>query len=829
MSIKQPRNGDAEIAIEGDALRSLLLKVVAIAIVPTALVLVWFIAVREPSLAADNLDRAGSQAAAQKAAQIRQFIDRSTLLADRIAATIDPTTAAGPQPRWAPAVSGQGSVVFVPLGDLGTVNLKPGEQGIESHVAIDLARRAHAGELPQPEAVQGQPGWTVLLARPAGPGGDLGVLLLRYPASNLVELLQSSDSGGGFALLQQHPGEPVRLIAGTAPDPAATTWEAPVVGTPWRIAFQPAPGFVDAVAPGALASVLVGTLIPLAVLAAGVALLLGLPKLLSAEVARILEAIESRAPVRVRVPALVPVARLLRRLSVRNRGKIAVAAKDDTRATAPATSSPGDPAASSLEAPEADTDTGASSDLLSALPPVMEVVDDGLPAHIFRAFDIRGSIDTEFNEAMVEKIGQALAAIASEREISTLLLAHDARPSCQKLRPVLVKALLAGGVDVVDIGLAPAPLLSFGTRETEFTSGVIMTGGHGSDAVNGLKIILNGEQLAGEGIREVLSTIRAGRRSSGKGRTVKLDLSTDYVDRTSMDVGVALPLKIVADYGFGSAARLAPEVFTALGCEVVGVNEPGSPREGGDRSLEAAAKALGARVVAERADLGVLFDADGDQLHVVTNAGQRITPDRLLMLFAEDVLERNPGADIVHDVLCTRHLGPFIARAGGRALLSRSGFVHVRQKMLDNEALLGGEFSGHIGFADRWYGFDDGIYAAARLLEILGSATDTFDQLAAALPDSAGTPEILVPADADTRRRVLRALANVAEFAGAQKNLVDGIRVDYPDGWGLARNALHDEAISFRFEANDDSSLSRVQAALKDAVAKAAPALELPF
>lgn len=825
MSIKQPRNGDAEIAIEGDALRSLLLKVLAIAIVPTALVLVWFIAVREPALAADALERAGSQAAAQKAAQIRQFVDRSTLLADRIAATIDPATAAGPQPGWAPAVSGPGSVVFVPLGDLGTVNLKPGEQGIESHVAIDLARRAHAGELPQPEAVQGQSAWTILLARPAG---ELGVLLLRFPASDLLDLLRPVDDNGGFALLQQHPGEPVTVIAGTAPDPAAAAWEAAVAGTPWRVTFQPSSGFVNAATPGALASVLVGTLIPLAVLAAGIALLMGLPKLLSTEVARILDAIESRAPVKVRVPALVPVARLLRRLSIRNRGKIAAAGRDDTQHAAPIASTSGDGAAEAHEASAA-ADSTDNADLLGGLPPVMEVVDDGLPAHIFRAFDIRGNVDNEFNESMVEKIGQALAAIASERDISTLLLAHDARPSCQKLRPVLVKALLAGGVDVVDIGLAPAPLLHFGTRETEFSSGIIMTGGHGGDAVNGLKITLDGEPLTGEGIREILSAIRAGKRSSGKGRTVKLDLSTDYVDRTCMDVGVALPLKLVMDNGYGTTARLASEVFTALGCEVVSVNEPDAQRGDGERSLEAAAASLSERVIAERADLGVLFDADGDQLHVVTNEGRRVSPDRLLMLFAGDVLERNPGADIVHDVLCTRHLGPYIARAGGRALLSRSGFVHVRQKMLDNDALLGGEFSGHVGFADRWYGFDDAIYATARLLEILGSATDTFDELAAALPDSVGTNEILVPADVDTRRRVLRALTSVAEFPGAQKNLVDGIRVDYPDGWGLARNALHEEAISFRFEANDETALSRVQAALKDAVAKAAPTLELPF
>jgi phosphomannomutase/phosphoglucomutase len=346
---------------------------------------------------------------------------------------------------------------------------------------------------------------------------------------------------------------------------------------------------------------------------------------------------------------------------------------------------------------------------------------------------------------------------------------------------------------------------------------------------NGFKIVFHRKLLSGVGIEEILATIRSRKTTQGSGRTIRSRIEADYIDRIAMDVSLALPLKVVVDNDFGTAARITTPLLESLDCDLVSLNSPEEGPRPTERTLETALESLGEQVRAESADLGVLFDSDGDRLYTVTEAGVAVGNDLLLMLFARDMLERNPGADVVYDIQCTRQFAPFVTRAGGRAQMSRSGQAFIQEKMLQAEALLAGDLAGHLFFAERWYGFDDAPYAMARLLEILATASSGFGDIVAALPQSRSTPAIHIALESKIRKKIMRALVSNADFPGARITTLDGLRVDYADGWGLVHNSTTESALSLRFEGNDDASLERVKGVLRKAIADAEPGIDLPF
>ena len=461
-----------------------------------------------------------------------------------------------------------------------------------------------------------------------------------------------------------------------------------------------------------------------------------------------------------------------------------------------------------------------------------EAVTADVPDSIFRAYDIRGVVGDSLTPEIVETIGRAIGSEARKRQQQSICVGYDGRHSSPDLAEALTRGILATGVDVVTIGRVPTPVLYFATHHLKTGSGVMITGSHNPPEYNGLKMMLGGETLAGEAIQDLLARIRNHQLEQGEGQRSEQDVRKAYLDAIAGDIAVAAPLRVVVDAGNGVAGELGPELIRELGCEVtplycdVDGNFPNHhPDPGKPENLEALIRT----VQQEGADLGIAFDGDGDRLGVVTNSGKIIWPDRLLMLFARDVVSRNPGADIIYDVKCSRRLASVVNEYGGRPVMWKTGHSWIKAKMKEVGALLAGEMSGHIFFKERWYGFDDGIYAAARLLEILGIEDREADAIFAEFPEDESTPEINVAVADEDKFALIERLASGGDFGDASIADIDGLRVDYPDGWGLCRASNTTPNLVLRFEAQSVEALERIKGVFREQLAKAEPSLQIPF
>ena len=441
--------------------------------------------------------------------------------------------------------------------------------------------------------------------------------------------------------------------------------------------------------------------------------------------------------------------------------------------------------------------------------------EDAAPsAEIFRAYDIRGVVGHTLTETAVEQIGRAFAAEAQDAGQRQVVVGGDGRTSTGALRAALLRGLCAGGLPAIDIGCVPTPLVYYATHALETGTGIMITGSHNPPEYNGLKMMIGGATLAGERIQALRR--RIGRREPNKpgGGVRAVALIDRYIDEVAADVAAKRPLKVVADCGNGVAGLVAPRLLERIGCEVVPLyaDVDGTfPNHHPDPAEAANLADLAAAVKAAQADLGVAFDGDGDRLGVVTERGAIVWPDRTMMLFAKDVLERNPGAGVVFDVKCSRHLPALIRACGGEPVMCRTGHSHIKAKIRERGALLGGEFSGHICFGERWYGFDDAIYSAARLVEILARAPGSAHDVFAQFPDAIATSEIKLPTTESAKFEAMARLAQEGRFGDGVLNDIDGIRVDYEDGWGLVRPSNTSPALTLRFEADDDDALQRIQ------------------
>ncbi|MCB1675021.1 MAG: phosphomannomutase/phosphoglucomutase, partial [Halioglobus sp.] len=391
---------------------------------------------------------------------------------------------------------------------------------------------------------------------------------------------------------------------------------------------------------------------------------------------------------------------------------------------------------------------------------------------------------------------------------------------------------MESGRDVIDIGLVPTPLLYFATRHLDCRSGVMITGSHNPAEHNGFKIVLQQKTIAAGGIQQVRDRVVEGAFSKGNGRMIREEIIEAYIDEVCQDIAIAVPLKIVIDAGNGATSDIAPRLFEDLGCEVVPLYceiDGHFPNHSPDTSDEGNLDDLVQAVRRENADLGVAFDGDGDRLAVVTASGEIVRSDILLMIYAQDVVSRNPGADVVFDVKCSRNLTQLITRHGGRPVLWKTGHAFMKEKMAETGALLGGEFSGHMFFGERWYGFDDGMYAAARLAEILSTHGGSLDEAIAAFPATVNTPEILIPVPDEDKFDLMAKIVGSADFATGKVNTMDGIRVDFSDGWGLVRASNTTPALTARFEADTREALEAIMAEFRAQIALVDPDLELPF
>jgi len=454
------------------------------------------------------------------------------------------------------------------------------------------------------------------------------------------------------------------------------------------------------------------------------------------------------------------------------------------------------------------------------------------PTSIFKAYDIRGIVDETLTEAGVETIGRAIGSEALARGRDTVVIGRDGRLSGPALAAALARGLQAAGVNVVDVGQVATPMLYYAAHELGTLSGVMVTGSHNPPQYNGLKMMLAGDTLSGESIQALRARITGNDLATGNGAYRTHDIRAAYLERIAGSIKPARPMRIAVDCGNGVAGATAPGLYRRLGCtveelfcEVDGTFPNHHPDPSQPHNLEDLVAALRKG----DAELGLAFDGDGDRLGVVTKSGKIIYPDRQLMLFAADVLSRMPGAEVIFDVKCTRHLFGWIRKHGGKPLLWKTGHSFIKKKLKESGAPLAGEMSGHIFFKERWYGFDDGMYAGARLLEILSRSADPGAVLEA-LPDSISTPELQWQLGEGENYTLMEKLRQSARFEGAREIItIDGLRVEYADGFGLARPSNTTPVIVLRFEADTAEALRRIQDDFRRVLLGVKADAELPF
>lgn len=455
-----------------------------------------------------------------------------------------------------------------------------------------------------------------------------------------------------------------------------------------------------------------------------------------------------------------------------------------------------------------------------------------VPAEIFKAYDIRGIIGKTLDKDIAYQIGRAFGSEAMEAGMKVVAIGRDGRVSGPDMAEALTGGLMDSGCRVMDIGMAPTPVLYFATHHLGTQTGISITGSHNPVDYNGFKMVIGGETLAQERIQKLRKRIEDQDFTEGKGMLLQTDIRDAYLDAILSDIKLARPMSIAIDCGNGVAGDWAPVLFEKLGCDITTLycevdgtfpnHHPDPSKTENLQDVITVTKDAGL-------DLGLAFDGDGDRVGVVTNNGDIIWPDRLMQLFAQDVLSRNPGGEIIYDVKCSRLLHDAIEKAGGKATMWKTGHSLIKAKLKETGALLAGEMSGHIFFKERWYGFDDALYAAARLLEILSQQDRPPAEVFAALPDTVNTPELQIAFEEGEHHKAIKELVARASFDDARVSTIDGLRVDFADGFGLVRASNTTPVWVLRFEADNNAALKRIQDRFAALIKQVRPDAKLPF
>lgn len=456
-----------------------------------------------------------------------------------------------------------------------------------------------------------------------------------------------------------------------------------------------------------------------------------------------------------------------------------------------------------------------------------------IAVEIFRAYDIRGVVGETLTNDAVFSIGRAIGSKVLNLQGHSVVIGRDGRLSGAELSAQLKAGILSTGCNVVDAGVVPTPVLYFATKHLEITSAVMLTGSHNPPNYNGLKIIIDDVTIYGAAIQELYTMIQNEEYALGTGRYIVVNVIEDYINAIKESVVMQRPLKIVIDCGNGVAGMLAPQLFTELGCEVIPLycEVDGSfPNHHPDPSDPHNLHVLQQTVVEQNADIGLAFDGDGDRLGIIDNQSKIIWPDRVLMLFAKDVLKRNPGSTIIYDVKCSRDVADIIQQANGVPLMWNTGHSLIKAKMRETNAILAAEMSGHIFFKERWFGFDDALYTGARLLELLSSTVETAATVFANLPEAVSTPELNINVTEETKFVIMQDLLKNAQFQQPCEVIsIDGMRVEFTHGWGLVRPSNTTPKLVVRFEATNNTLLQDIKDQFRRELLKVAPELVLPF
>lgn len=717
-----------------------------------------------------------------------------------------------------------------------------------TYASLDMLNRARQHEFTLPAEVHlhgTDRAHVVIIERMRAPGsGELiGFAHASFSLTLVERALAELDRDGAYVELRQVvPGSAPLVLARSgdgAPAPAAEAATQLVPGTAWSVAFWGEPGAeVRALARERLADTAAQEIdLPVLPLGAAVAVLALLAAGLVSWRRRTGRRGGDAAVYQGAVKAIMEGAhpgleRLVPGLTASTPAPartVDAPAGDDSAVPAAAPA----PAAAGSDA-DADTETFFFDEAGEEPAPAAPEPEGAVPAVIFRTYDIRGVVGETLSSEIVRAIGCAIGTEAYERGQQGIVVGRDGRQSSPELAEALIEGLRESGRDVIDIGLSPTPVLYFATHYLDTASGVMLTGSHNPPEYNGLKIVLDGETLAGDAIQKLRRRIVNGDFASGAGSVQSAEILPEYIRRVTEDVPVALgsALKIVVDCGNGVAGAVAPALLRALGHDVIELycEVDGSfPNHHPDPSQPDNLADLIDMVQLENADVGFAFDGDGDRLGVVDGEGRIIWPDRQMILFARDVLSRNPGAQIIFDVKCSRHLAEAITAAGGEALMSQTGHSLIKARMRETGALLAGEMSGHIFFKERWYGFDDALYTAARLTEILVREARPAAQIFAELPGGVATPELRLDMPEAEHAAFMQRLVEAADFADATISTIDGLRADFADGWGLVRPSNTTPCLVLRFEGDDQAALARVKARFRELLLGLDPDLALPF
>ena len=739
------------------------------------------------------------------------------------------------------------SVIDVQLNARGQAVQDSNRTAPMNFAALDLLRRVEGGQVPAPEAYKVGQRWLVYSAAPlrlSDAERPEGTLLLVVDLQRLLRALPTMAADTGqLQLTQQFGNAPPQVLEQRGQADSDSPAQSLSSGNPnWKLSFTAGPALNQLIFPPELLLVagllaLVGALVGVYLTQSGLQHRLRTDARQLAQLVSELTSGKTIKAFSLSLPALDNLAQLLAHLSRRKPEAAAAAAapaNSPAVASTPAPASFADPLFQDTDILDIDI-LDEDQDLLgleqSPAKPQAPAAPQ-LPASIFRAYDIRGVVGDSLTPTAAYWIGRAIGSQSLAQGEANVAVARDGRLSGPQLAEQLIQGLLDCGCQVTDVGMVPTPVLYYAANVLAGKSGVMLTGSHNPSNYNGFKIVIAGDTLANEQIQALRQRIEHNDLASGIGSVEQLDILDRYFNQIRYDIALAKPMRVVVDCGNGVAGVIAPRLIEALGCSVIPLYcevdgnfpnhhpDPGKPENLAD---------LIARVKAENADLGLAFDGDGDRVGVVTNRGTIVYPDRLLMLFAKDVVSRNPGADIIFDVKCTRRLTPLISGYGGRPVMWKTGHSLIKKKMKETGALLAGEMSGHIFFQERWFGFDDGIYAAARLLEILSQDRRDAEHVFSAFPNDIATPEINIPVTEQSKFSIIERLQRDGVWGEGNITNLDGVRVDYPKGWGLVRASNTTPVLVLRFEAETEQELERIKEVFRAQLYSTVPNLDLPF
>jgi phosphomannomutase/phosphoglucomutase len=734
--------------------------------------------------------------------QQTQLIDKLAaepeLVASLDATNVDNTTATRDllEQKW---LRDTPSALKIRLLPLGSAQLDREAEFPIRYAELDLIQRAENRQPALPELVAINERWMINWIRPLAAddkSAPLGALMVTIDAAELINLFNSAEQNlGEFVLLQQFTGNPPQTVKKLGAGTAGNSLQSNIAGSHLAVKFTPSDELLQLAEEMPALWLSIVSLI----VAGSLALVWFLSKIL----VRIELGEKNTAP-----PSVADVVKT---------SKESVNADD-------AMTNPLFQKQDILDIAVIDEDENIlglqqASGKKSSANARNKINEEDVPAEIFRSYDIRGLVGSQVTPELAQLIGQAVGSEAIDQGEQSIIVARDGRTHSEALTQALIRGILRSGCNVINIGVVPTPLMYFATFHFDDTSsGVMVTASHNPKEYNGFKVVMNNRALADDAVVDLRSRIIGQRFHQGLGEETPRAIIPDYIDRIFSDVALASNISIVVDAGNAVPGVVAPALFEELGCDVIPLFcdlDGEFPNHDPDPTIEKNLQALIAKVQETNADIGVAFDGDGDRLVVVTPKGDIIWPDRLLMLFAKDVLSRNPGADVLFDVKCSRQLNQVISSYGGRPIMWKTGHSPMKAKMEETQALIGGEYSGHIFIKDRWYGFDDGIYAMARLLEIITLRDQKIDDIFAAFPQLYSTPEIKIAIPELDKFGLIKKLNEIGDFANGTITTIDGLRVDYTKGWGLVRASNTSPALTLRFEAESPESLEKIQQIFK--------------